>query len=211
MAHLFVTGGEASESERPLTVGGAGSVETGVLDGFDYVALGHLHRAQNAGRETVRYPGSPLAYSFGEAGQRKGVDLVEMDGAGRCRVEQIALTPRREVRCVEGHLKEILEGPRSGQSREDYLQIRLLDKGPILDVMGKLREVYPNVLHVDRPHLYGEAQAGSRPRDFAQRSDEELLDAFFLEATGELLEEAQRATLREVLATVRRAEEEGSA
>jgi exonuclease SbcD len=100
MAHAFVPGTEESESERALTVGGAGTVAADAFDGFAYVALGHLHRAQALGDGHIRYSGSILKYAFSEECHVKTVELVDMDEAGRCNVERVALTPRREVRTL---------------------------------------------------------------------------------------------------------------
>jgi exonuclease SbcD len=154
LAHCFVdgSGGDAaleSESERPLSIGGAERVSPARFEGFDYVALGHLHAPQQRGRASVRYSGSLLKYSFSESTHAKSVALVEMDGQGACDIRLVPLAPRRDVRIVEGKLAQLLEGDGTG-SNDDYLLVRLHDTHAILDVMSKLRAVYPNVLHVER-------------------------------------------------------------
>jgi len=229
LAHCFAAGGEASESERPLTVGGAGTVDPGCFRGFSYTALGHLHRPQTFGAR-VRYSGSLLKYSFSEADHRKSASVVELDATGNVTVEEIPLSPRRDVRIVEGFLKELLgeasrepgakgeepaatsgsappgAGRRTGGpadsvvgSREDYLLVRLLDKEAILDPMGKLREVFPNALHVERPGLWstGEVQVVGRERLRASIMD--LFAAFFQEMTDEPLDDRQRAAFAEIV------------
>ena len=118
LAHAFVAGGAGSESERPLSVGGAGTVEASAFAGFDYVALGHLHRPQSLARDRLVYAGSLLKYSFDEATHRKSVSLVEMDAAGACTVERIALTPRREVRRISGLHAELLAAAAEDPARE---------------------------------------------------------------------------------------------
>jgi DNA repair protein SbcD/Mre11 len=184
LAHAFVRGGVVTESERPLSVGGTEQVAAACFDGFNYVALGHLHRAQSADGSCLHYAGSLLKYSFSEADHAKSVNLVEIDAVGTCRVERIPISPRRDVRRVRGHLKEILTGPRPGENREDYLMVTLLDTGAILDVMGKLREVYPHVMHVERPGLeFSGSGAVSRP-DHRTLNDAQLFADFFRQVTG---------------------------
>jgi exonuclease SbcC len=148
VAHAFVVGGEPSESERPLSVGGSGVVAADCFTEYSYAALGHLHRPQTAGAPHVRYSGSLLKYSFSEADHAKSVSLVELDAKGQANVEEITLSPKHDVRVVTGMLADLLEGPAEGKSREDYLLVRLENREALLDVMGKLREVYPNVMHV---------------------------------------------------------------
>jgi DNA repair protein SbcD/Mre11 len=208
VAHTFVVGGQECESERPLSVGGAGVVYSACFEGFDYVALGHLHRPQTTGRDSIRYSGSLLKYSFSEATHTKSVSLVEMDAQGHCSVEQISLASHKDVRCVEGHLLELLKGPKSGENPHDYLMVTLLDTGPILDAMGKLREVYPNVLHIDRPSLMTGGEMHGTHADHCAMNDIELFDSFFFQATGEHLTDEQEATFASVVDTMRQRERE---
>lgn len=192
-AHVFVAGAAESESERPLSIGGSDRVEPACFEGFAYAALGHLHRCQQAGSPRFRYSGSLLKYSFSEAEHSKSVDLVEMDGTGAVRVESIALTPRRDVRRISGLLKDVLNGPRSGESREDYVMVILEDRGPILDVMGKIREIYPNALHVERLEANPGTDISTRERDHRKMKDSELFALFFREVTGDVLTEDEAA------------------
>jgi len=206
MAHCFVAGSGESESERPLSVGGAGSVGADAFAGFDYVALGHLHGPQRAGSERVRYSGSLLKYSFSEAHQSKGFNIVELDQNGEIRCEQVAIRPRRDVRIVEGSMAGLLQEPPG--NRDDYLLVRLSDSGAILDAMGRLREVFPNLLHLERPGLErgGTLQQGGRER--LRRSERELFASFFEQMTGEPLLPSQQAALDTVLADLDKAARE---
>lgn len=162
VSHSFVAGGQTSESERPLSVGGADQVPAAVFEGFDYVALGHLHGPQHRGRTSVRYSGSILKYSFSEVDHDKGVSIVDMDASGNCEIRHVPLTPRRDVRIVEGFLDDLLAAGVEDPARDDYLLVRLSDAHALLDVMGKLRTVYPNVLHLERPGLIREGDAQAR-------------------------------------------------
>lgn len=157
VGHCFVTGGDASDSERPLSVGGADQVPAGLFEDFDYVALGHLHRPQHCGDQkgVVRYSGSILKYSFSEAGHSKSVSIVELDGDGGCVIDAVVLQPLHDLRILEGAFDALIEAGTALQRaddprRHDYLQVRLTDTHAILDVMGRLRQVYPNVLHLER-------------------------------------------------------------
>lgn len=208
VTHAFVAGGQESESERPLSVGGAGTVKADCLAGFDYVALGHLHRPQTVGDERIHYAGSLLKYSFSEADHIKSVNLVEMDERGRCRVQQIRLTPRRDVRCITGYLAELLQGPPDGQRLDDYLMVTLLDTGALLDAMGKLRQVYPNVLHIQRAFLMSEAPARKARADHRQVNELDLFSEFYWQMTGERLSQQHATAFSSVLDQLRQQEAE---
>lgn len=203
VAHAFVAGSTGSDSERPLSVGGSDRVPTDCFAGFDYVALGHMHRKQAIGGNGIHYSGSILKYSFDEEDQSKGVHLVEMDGEGVCTVEHIPLQPLREVRTVTGFLADILESAATDKARDDYIQVRLLDEGAILDLMGKLRSVYPNICHVDRPGLRLENPAQSERRDHRKMSDADLFDAFYREVRGKSLSDAHRSEYEGIVEKLR--------
>lgn len=191
VAHAFVAGGEECESERLLAVGGAKAVSPGRFEGFHYVALGHLHRPQSLAAGRIRYSGSPLAYSFSEAGQPKSVTLVELDGAGAVTTEAIPLTPKRALRRLTGEIAALL-GAATPEGREDLLHVTLTDRDRVWDAMARLREVYPNVLELAfaRDAVVATAEApvgrarGGEPID--------LLGAFYAEMRGEPLPEAAR-------------------
>jgi len=211
VAHAFVAGALESESERPLSVGGATQVPAAVFDGFDYVALGHLHRPQTCGSETVRYSGSLLKYSFAEHDHDKSVSLVEIgapgsaDGdvgaAGRARVtvETVAFTPRREVRRLEGTLAELLARGAFDPRPDDYVLAALLDRGALLDPIGRLRSVYPNALSIERPLYRAAGAAGERRPRPRSGGGHELFDTFFDYATGERLDEQERVELAAII------------
>lgn len=167
VAHAFISGGLTSESERMLQVGGSGAVSAAHLEGFHYTALGHLHRRQSMAEGRIAYSGSPLAYSFAEAGGAKSVTLVELDAAGNVTTEDIPLTPRHPLRVLRGTLDEVLamaEGP----GREDWLQVILTDRQ--FGAKALLQERYPALLELrfEAPLLPGGASAtpGARlPQD----------------------------------------------
>lgn len=208
IAHAFIAGGLESESERPLSVGGSSAVPAGVFKPFHYTALGHLHNCQQAGADNIRYSGSLLKYSFAEAGQRKGIHLVELDGQGQATVELVSLSPRRDVRCVEGYFHELMKGPQAGANQEDYMMVSLRDAEPVLDAMGQLKPVYPNVLHIERPYLTKSGELRGPSADHRRLSERELFGAFFEQMTGEVLTDAQSEQFVSVLEELYREQRE---
>jgi len=194
MTHAFVAGGEESESERPLSVGGSGMVDAQLFSDFNYVALGHLHRPQKAGFEHVQYSGSLMKYSFSEADHKKAVNIVEMDASGGVKLEKVSLLPRRDVRRIEGNLADIIAGAAKDNGKHDYLMVTLQDKQAILDAMGKLREVYPNVLHIERPMLSIDGKLNNNQADHRKIDDAQLFASFFSQVMNEdLSDDEQRA------------------
>jgi exonuclease SbcD len=208
IAHAFVTGGTTSESERPLTVGGTGLVDAACFDGFEYVALGHLHRPQQVHKRPVYYSGSLLKYSFSEAGQEKGMLLVELDGKGACSIEKIPLRPKHDVREISGCLEDLLDQPPEGPERDDFLSVTLLDTGALYDPMGKLREVYPNTLEIKRPAVTDAGQSGAPRVDHRKMTEAGLFESFYREATGEPLSTEQREAFVRVVDRMRREDRE---
>jgi len=149
IAHQFVTGATTSESEEIL-VGGSENVDSSIFDGFDYVALGHIHRPQQIGRETLRYSGTPLKYSFSEASHTKSVTVVDMDGKGEISISELPLSPLREMREIRGTYNEIMNrNSYRGTNTEDYVHIVLTDEQSEPDAMAKLRNVYPNLMRLE--------------------------------------------------------------
>lgn len=198
VAHAFVQGGAESESERPLSVGGTGAVGAEVFAGFDYVALGHLHRPQAMAGGRIQYAGSLLKYSFAEADHAKSVNLVELDAEGRCSVERIALVPRRDLRILDGELAALVAAAATDPARDDYVLARLTDHGALLDAMGKLRSAYPNALAIERPTLIGDGP-GRATDDHRRTRIQDLFASFHEETTGVALEPAAQAALDRVV------------
>lgn len=187
VGHAFVTPyGEAkentSESERPLSIGGAEYVQASHFIGFDYTALGHLHRAHFVQQENIRYAGSPLKYSISEATHEKGYYVVEMDGNGQTQVEKRTLTPLRDMRRVEALMDDMVKMPID----EDYVFVTLLDDTPVLSPMEKIRTVFPNAMHVNRKFdgLLQEQFSNNYEKPMKEMTDQELFKAFYEEVKG---------------------------
>lgn len=149
IAHQFVTGAARCESED-ISVGGLDNVDASVFDPFDYVALGHIHGPQQIGRESVRYCGTPLKYSFSEAKQCKSVTVAELKEKGDLGIRTVSLTPLRDLRELKGTYEELVNRKNyEGTALEDYLHITLTDEEDIVDAVGKLRVIYPNLMKLD--------------------------------------------------------------
>lgn len=141
LAHQFITGAAVSDSEE-ITVGGLDNVDSSVFDKFDYAALGHLHRPQTAGRDSVRYAGSPLKYSMSESNDEKSVVIIDINGKGNISAEKVPLHAVHDVRNVRGLLKEIMDMPYS----EDYVRVEINDEEVPPDARISVVSVFPNMV-----------------------------------------------------------------
>lgn len=160
VTHQFVTGARRSESED-ISVGGTDNVDAGIFEGFDYVALGHLHSPQNCGSEKVRYCGTPLKYSFSEAKDEKSVTVVELGEKGRLAVHTVPLEPLRDMVELRGSYDELTNRSFYGNTswQEDYTHITLTDEEDVPEAMGKLRTVYHNLMKLDYDNARTRANA----------------------------------------------------
>ena len=205
VTHFFVTDKgkepELSDSETTIHVGGLDNVDLSVFQGFDYVALGHIHKPQQIGSHPVWYAGSPLKYSFGETNQTKSVLQVTLDETGLKEVNAIPLHPLREMRKLKGSLKEILEGTVvCGQ--QDYLQAILTDQGELIDPIGTIRSKYPNVMQIVREEANAESDPGQELRGRAalrKRDPMVLFEDFYREVRGQELSEEGKRIVTDVI------------
>ncbi|MDR1726393.1 MAG: exonuclease SbcCD subunit D [Acidobacteriota bacterium] len=204
LAHQFVTGAKTCESEE-ASVGGADNVDVEAFAPFDYVALGHLHGAQCVGRETVRYCGSPLKYSFSETGHKKSVTVVNLAEKGRVEIKEAPLAPRRDMREIRGtYLEVTARESYRGQSTDDYIRVTLTDEDDQPDAVGKLRVIYPNLMRLDYDNTRtrsGGAPASAAP-DAGRHTPLQLFDRFFEEQNGRPLSDAQRSYLQDLIGQV---------
>lgn len=205
ISHCFISGSEESDSERPLSIGGSDRVSYHPCRDFDYVALGHLHSPQYRGEEHIRYSGSLMKYSFSEQHQKKGVTLVEMDSKGLKTQRHLPLFPLRDMRIVEGEMATILEQGKVDPNNEDYLLVRLNDRHAILDPMAKLREVYPNVLQLEKPGMLitGEQKMS---REKLKRGELEMFRDFFVQVYGQELSEDQDVAIQQTITDIHKQE-----
>lgn len=209
LSHQLVTayGTAPDRADDEIKLGGMDNVDVSVYDAFDYVALGHVHRPQRVGRDTVRYSGSPLKYSFSEARYGKSVALVELgekkpgDDVGECvSFELIPLVPLHDVREVRGTLADVL----AMGAESDYLHITLSDEHPQLDAMAKIHEVFPNAMMLDYDNV---TVLIDRPQtqltaDPDSMDTLELFGAFYESQVGNPLDDEQQDFARKLIAKV---------
>jgi exonuclease SbcD len=198
LSHCFIDGASESESERPLSIGGADRVSWQHFDQFDYVALGHLHGRQFKGKENIRYSGSPLKYSFSEENHIKSVTIVNLNADSLFDIEQIPLKPLRNMRSITGKLADILVKSAIDTHSDDYLLVKLEDEHAMLDVMGKLREVYPNILHLERPGLMALKSAGVQPKQL-NANELSMFSDFFSQVMNRELNKDEQDVIQDVI------------
>lgn len=204
ITHQFVTGAATCDSED-ISVGGTDNVDVSVFDVFDYVALGHIHGPQKIARDTVRYCGTPLKYSFSEVNHKKSVTVVEMEEKGNVEIRTVPLVPLRDFREIKGKYEDIvLRKNYEGTNLEDYIKIVLTDEEEVYDVMGKLRVIYPNIMAVEYNNKrtqnsfdYNSAEADKSKSPF------ELFAEFYEKQNNQPMSEEQTAFMKELFERLR--------
>ena len=201
VTHQFVTGAQTCDSEE-LSVGGTDNVDVSVFDDFDYVALGHIHGPQKIGRETVRYCGTPLKYSFSEVGHKKSVTVVELAEKGSVAIRTVPLVPKRDMSELRGAYNELMlrENYEGKPFRNDYLRITLTDEEDIPNAVNNLRTVYPYIMRLDydnrrtrtESHVDGAEQV-ERKRPLT------LFEEFYESQNGQPMSEEQRSFAKQLM------------
>ena len=214
LAHQFVTGAERSDSEE--NVGGLDNVDASVFDGFDYVALGHIHKPQNvakdaAGNARVRYSGTPLKYSLSEAGHKKSLTVVELagksaDGLAGIEVREVPLTPKHDVREIKGTFAELVlpEFQRrllaEGLELDDFVYVKLTDENDVPDAVLKLRGIYPNLMMLDYDNERTRNQHVTvGDGKVEQKTPMELFGEFFSDMTKRELNEEESEFVQDII------------
>ncbi|MDD6066647.1 MAG: exonuclease SbcCD subunit D [Firmicutes bacterium] len=196
LAHQFVTGASRSESEE-ITAGGLDNVSAEHFAAFDYTALGHIHRPQSVGAATIRYCGTPLKYSFSEAGHEKSVTVVELMEKGRTDIRTIPLKPLRDLREIRGSYEEITARKYwENTETEDYLHVTLTDEEDIPEAIRKLRVIYPNIMKLDydnrRTRSFASIEMSEKPEE---KTPLQLFEELYRLQNNRDLGEEQRAYL----------------
>lgn len=194
LAHQFVTGALRSDSEE-LAIGGLDNIDAQIFSAFDYVALGHMHRAQSMGRKEVRYAGSPLKYSFSEANHRKSVSLVEIKEKGKVEIHEITLLPKRDLVEIKGNYNDLVtKSYYDALNLEDYYHITLTDEEDVMDAVAKLRIIYKNLMKLDYDNTRTRTnQAIEKPEGIDEKTPLELFSDFYESQNNKPLNEEQRA------------------
>lgn len=210
IAHQFVTGAVTGGSEDSVEVfvGGVENVDASVFADFDYVALGHIHRAQSAGGEQIRYSGTPLKYSFSEIRHEKSVTIAELKEKGSLTVHQEPLKPLHDMREIRGSYEElVLRENYQGTDLEDYLHVILTDENDIPDVIGRLRSIYPNIMKLDYDNQRTRRNQELMKEEAAvEQSPMELLGQFFSQQNNQEMSPEQTEYARTLMETIRKEE-----
>lgn len=202
VGHAFVLGGKTSESERTLSVGGSECVNAELFAPFSYTALGHLHSPDAINHNKVRYSGSLLKYSFSEARQKKSISIIEMKDNGQFELRCRMITPKKDMREIEGYLDELMDRSfYEKQAVNDYLKIILHDEGALIDPINKLRQIYPNVLHLERKQTMIDSK---KKQSFSsskvdKKSELELFKDFYEEMTTSEFTFEKKTVMTEVI------------
>ena len=210
VAHQFVTGASRCESEEVL-VGGVDQVDVSLFEKFDYVALGHLHTPQHVGRETVRYCGTPLKYSFSETDKEKSVTVVELGQKGSIVIRTIPLHPIRDMRKIRGTYLEVTEKSfYEGTNTRDYLHITLTDEEDIPDGMQKLRIIYPNLMKLEYDNRRTSENRSIEENTAAvQKTELEIFEEFFEIQNNQPMSEQQRLLVQQLIQEIQEGQERG--
>ena len=210
IAQQFVTGAVTGGSEDSVEVfvGGVENVDASVFADFDYVALGHIHRAQSAGGEQIRYSGTPLKYSFSEIRHEKSVTIAELKEKGSLTVHQVPLKPLHDMREIRGSYEElVLRENYQGTNLEDYLHVILTDENDIPDVIGRLRSIYPNIMKLDYDNQRTRRNQELMKEEAAvEQSPMELLGQFFSQQNNQEMSPEQTEYARTLMETIRKEE-----
>lgn len=200
VAHQFVTGAFRCDSEEVL-VGGLDNVDVSVFDRFDYVALGHIHSPQHVGRETVRYCGTPLKYSFSEADQKKSVTVTELGQKGHIQIRTLPLKPLRDMRKIRGSYLELTALDfYQDTDQSDYILATLTDEEDVPDGLQKLRVIYPNLMRLEYDNRRTrDSQEVSGACDVEQKSELELFEEFYELQNNQTFSEKQRNFVQQLI------------
>lgn len=199
LAHQFVTWkgtAERSDSET-MSLGGVDEIDASLFFPFDYAALGHLHSPQPMGKDTVRYAGSPMPYSFSEIRQKKGITVVELKEKGDVTFDFIPLETKRKFREIKGPLQELLKAAKAEGGSEDYIRCILTDQAALLDPIGQLRSVYPNLMTLE----FAQKETAYEQEIIVDTEDmkpDELFSLFFEKQNDKKINEAQQKLLQKI-------------
>lgn len=203
LVHQFLTGAVRSESEE-ISVGGLDDISAEIFEGVDYVALGHIHKPQSVLRETVRYCGTPLKYSFSEVSHTKSVTVVTMKEKGNIEIKERELVPLRDMRKIRGSYDELTDRENyAGTAVEDYLAVTLTDEEDIPGVMGKLSSIYPNIMKLEYDNRRTRAAGAHYLGEQAyEKKPEELFLEFYEMQNGMPMTTEQQTYLQELIEAI---------
>lgn len=196
IAHQFVTGATRCDSEE-ISIGGLDNVDASVFDSFDYVALGHIHGPQKISRETIRYCGTPLKYSFSEVSHKKSVTVVQMNAKDDVEIKLRELKPLHDMKDIRGDYSSVILSAKS----DDYMRVILTDESPIPDALSELRKVFPNIMRLEydnsRTRLSNSTIGGiQNPK---QLNPMEIFSTFYRERTQTEMDKRQADFVKKLI------------
>ena len=199
IAHQYITDSERSESED-VSVGGLDNVDASVFDAFDYVALGHLHRPQSCGRDTIRYSGSPLKYSFSEVRDKKAITVVELREKGEVSIDTIPLVPLHDWHDIKGNYEDVTAKSfwDSKPYREDFVRITLTDEDDIPDAFRKLESIYHNLMEIryDNKRTRMGMIAVGGAENVEKKTPTDIFSELYVKQNGQAMSKDQEAFLK---------------
>ena len=200
LTHQFVTGAATCESEE-LSVGGSDNVDASVFADFDYVALGHIHGPQNIGSARIRYCGTPLKYSLSEEGHHKSVTVVELGAKGDLTVQLRPLTPRHDLRSIRGNFAQLTDKAfYNGTATDDYIYAILTDEEDVPEAVGRLRQIYPNLMKLSYDNTRTRAdQTIEGARDVQRKTQLELFEELYQQQNNQPMSDEQRSFAQELI------------
>lgn len=204
VTHQFVTGADRTKSED-VSVGGTDNVDASVFDGFDYVALGHIHRPQNCGSERIRYCGTPLKYSFSESKDIKSVTVGELSEDRQLTIRTVPLTPLHDMVELKGSYNELMNRSyyEGTTYQEDYTHITLTDEEDIPDAVRKLHSVYHNLMKLDYDNQRTRANNSIQAANAIEnKTPLELFNEFYRVRNGQYLNDEQTAFLQTIIESI---------
>ena len=193
IAHQFVTGAVRCESEE-VSVGGLENVDSSVFDDFDYVALGHIHGKQTIGRETVRYSGTPLKYSFSEKDHKKSITVVNIDQNGDIKIDEIPLIPKHDLREIRGTYEELIAKKNYENTKtDDYIHAILTNENDVINALGLLRTIYPNLMKLSYDNARTKVDRDvTDAENIEHKTPIELFEELFIKQNNEPMSKEQR-------------------
>ena len=207
LTHQFVMGAGTFDSEE-RSIGGTDQVDGAVFAPFDYVALGHLHGPQNISAQRIRYCGTPLKYSFSEAGHQKSVSIVQLGAKGSLTLRTVGLHPRRELRRLRGSYAQMTDRSfYQGTAVDDYLQITLTDDSDVPEAMGRLRAVYPNLLRLDYDNA--RTRSGTQTEflpDTPEKTPLEYFEDLYRQQNNQPMGQEQRQFMQDLIGAIQEEE-----
>lgn len=203
MTHQFVSGAATCESEE-VSVGGSDNVDVSVFEGFDYVALGHLHGPQNIGSSRIRYCGTPLKYSFSEVEHYKSVTVVELGAKGDIQVHVVPLEPVHDLRIIRGTFENLTDKSYySGIKTNDYLHVVLTDEDDVPEALGRLRVIYPNIMKLSYDNTRTRSnQVIDSAEEVQKKSPLELFEELYELQNNQPMSMVQRQFAQELIESI---------